>query len=138
MPRVRWIILIALGVVVLLAGTFFIRSTVIYNAQVIVKEKGSPIGINPMEDRVDFGDVPQGSGVSKTLIFENEGSVPNRLIIYVLGSIGDMVQTEPQSFILKPGEKKDVKLRLVMPESAPVDKVYTGRVIVLRLPLGIF
>ncbi|MBI4328844.1 MAG: hypothetical protein HY685_03150, partial [Chloroflexi bacterium] len=136
-PRARWIVLFALAVVVFVVGTFFVQSTIIYPSQVVVKEAGSAIGINPLEDRVDFGDVPQGAGVSKTIIFENEGTIANRMVIMVIGGIGDLVQTDPSSFTLKPGERMEVRMRLLMPESAEVDKVYSGNVVVLRLPLGI-
>ena len=138
LPRPRYLVLFALGFILVLVGTFLCQSTTIYSSQVIVVPSGAPIGINPLDDRVDFGDVPQGSSVGKTLNFENEGSLPNRVIVMVVGSIGDLVKVEPSSFTLNQGDKQDVSLQLVMPESAEVEKKFSGRVVVLRFPLRPF
>ena len=134
----RYIALIALGVLVVLVATFLVQAMTIYDSQVIVKEKGSPIGIAPFTDRIDFGDIPQGSGVAKTLILENRGTVPNQVTILVIGGIGDLVKVEPGSLTLEAGETAEVEFRLTMPASATPEKKYTGKVIVLRLPKAIW
>lgn len=133
--RKRYIGFIALGVVVLLAVTFLFQAMTIYNSQAIAKEEGSAIGINPLTDRIDFGDIPQGVSVAKTLILENQGTVPNQVIIIVIGSIGDLVKVVPSSLTLEPGETKEVNFQLNMPASAPPEKKYSGKIFVLRLPL---
>ena len=78
LPRRRYLVLAALGMLLFLVGVFFYQSTTIYSSQVIVKPAGDPIGINPFDDRVDFGDVPQGSAVSKTLVFTTKAPSPTR------------------------------------------------------------
>ena len=134
----RYIALIALGVLLLLVVTFLFQALTIYDSQVIVKEKGSPIGINPLTDRIDFGDIPQGEGVGKSLILENEGTVPNQVNIFVIGNIGDLVEVDPGSLTVEPGETAEVKLSLTMPASAPPEKKYTGKLFILRLPKRLF
>ena len=134
----RYIAFIALGVLVVLVGTFLVQATTIYNSQVIVKEAGSAIGIAPFTDRIDFGDIPQGSGVGKTLLMENQGTVPNQISIFVIGGIGELVKVEPTSLSLEPGETAEVEFRLTMPASATPEKKYSGKVIVLRLPRAIW
>jgi hypothetical protein len=134
----RNIVFIALGVVLLLAVTFLFQALTIYNTQVIAKEAGTSIGINPLGDRIDFGDIPQGETVSKTLIMENEGAVPNNVTVFIIGNIGDLVEVNPSSLTLEPGETVEVKFRLTMPASAPPEKKFTGRVFVLRLPKRLF
>ena len=134
----RYIAFIALGVLVVLAGTFLVQATTIYDSQVIVKEAGSPIGIAPFTDRIDFGDIPQGSGVGKTLILENAGTVPNQINIFVIGGISDLVKVEPSSLSLEAGETAEVEFRLNMPASATPEKKYSGKIIVLRLPKAIW
>ena len=138
LPRKRYLILIALGVLLVLVVTFLFQSVTVYSSQVIVAEPGAPLGINPLADRIDFGDIPVGQEVTKTLILENVGGVDNHIIIFIWGGIGDLVKVDPKSFTLKGGERMDVKFRLNMPESAPVDKKYGGRVLVFRLPKGLF
>ena len=66
----------------------------------------------------------------------NNGGVDNYIAIFVVGGIGDLVEIEPNFFTLKSGD--EVQFRLIVPPSAPVDKKYSGRVLVFRLPKGIF
>ena len=138
LPRPLYLVLAAVGMLLFLVGVFLYQSTTIYPSQVIVKSEGDPIGINPFDDRVDFGDVPQGSSVSKTLTFNNEGTVPNQVRIIIIGSVGQFIKIPEKSFNLQPGEEKSVRFELVMPPSATVDEKFTGRVIVVRLPLRPF
>ena len=134
----RYIAFIALGVVLLLVVTFLFQALTIYDCQVIATKKGGAIGIAPFTDRIDFGDIPQGETVSKTLILENAGTVPNQINIFIIGGIGDLVKVEPKSVTLEPGEKAEVHFTLTMPASAPVDKKYSGKVFILRLPKGVW
>ena len=134
----RYIAFIALGVLLLLAVTFLFQALTIYDTQVIAKEADAAIGIAPFTDRVDFGDIPQGATVGKTLIMENAGAVPNQVNVFIIGNIGDLVKVEPSSLTLEAGETKEVEFSLTMPASAPVEKKYTGKVFVLRLPLRIW
>ena len=134
----RYITLIALGVLLLLAVTFLFQALTIYDCQVIAKAKGEAIGIAPFTDRIDFGDIPQGEAVGKTLIMENEGTVPNQINIFIIGNIGDLVKVDPGSVSLEPGETAEVEFSLTMPASAPPEKKYTGKVFILRLPKRLF
>ena len=134
----RYIVLIAVGVVLVLAATFFAQALTIYPAQVIAREKGEPIGIAPFTDRVDFGDVPQGATIAKMITLENEGSVHNYIRVFIIGSIGALVEVEPSSLTLEEGESQDIVLRLTMPASAEPEKKFSGRVIILRLPKALW
>lgn len=134
----RSIVFIALGVLLLLVVTFLFQALTIYNTQVIAKKAGEGIGMNPLGDRIDFGDIPQGQTVAKTVIMENEGAVPNHITIFIIGNIGDLVKVNPSSITLEPGETVEVDFRLTMPASATPEKKYTGRVFILRLPKRLF
>ena len=134
----RYIALIALGILLLLAVTFLFQALTIYDTQVIAKATGEPIGMAPFTDRIDFGDIPQGEGVGKTLIMVNEGSVPNQVMIFIIGNIGDLVTVNPDSVSLAPGETVEVDFDLSMPVSAPPEKKYSGKGFVLRLPKRLF
>jgi hypothetical protein len=133
-----YIALIALGILLLLAVTFLFQALTIYDTQVIVKAAGEPLGMAPFTDRIDFGDIPQGEAIGKTLIMENEGAVPNQVVVFVIGNIGDLVTVNPSSVSLEPGEKVEVDFDLSMPASAEPEKKYTGKVFVLRLPKRLF
>ena len=134
----RYIGFIALGVVLILAVTFLIQAMTIYDSQVIVKEAGAAIGIAPFTDRIDFGDIPQGAAIGKTLVLENDGAVANYITIFIIGNISDLVRIEPSSFSLEPGESAEVDFKMQMPASATPEKKYTGKVIVLRLPKAFY
>ena len=134
----RYIAIIALGVLVVLVATFLVQATTIYDSQVIAKKAGSAVGIAPYTDRIDFGDIPQGTGVGKTLVLENAGTVPNQVTIFVIGSIADLVKVEPSSLTLEAGETAEVRFQLKMPASVPPEQKYTGKVIILRLPRAIW
>ena len=136
--KMRYIALITAGVVLVLVSTFFIQATTVYSSQVIAKEAGGAIGIAPFTDRIDFGDVPQGAEVAKTLIMVNNGTVPNQITIFIIGGIADLVKIQPSSVTLEPGDEIEVQFRLKMPASVPPEKKYSGRVIVLRLPKRFF
>ncbi len=134
----RYIALIAVGVLVLLAVVFLVQAMTIYSTQAIAAEVGEPIGVAPFTDRVDFGDIPQGSTVTKIITLENEGTVPNSIRVFIMGSIGSMVDIEPRSLTLEEGESQDIVLRLTMPASAEPEKKFSGRVIILRLPKALW
>lgn len=138
LPRRRYLVLAAVGMLLVLVGVFFYQATTIYPSQVIVKPAGEAIGINPFVDRVDFGDVPQGAAVSKVLSFTNEGTVPNQVRIYIMGGVGQFVKVEEKSFTIQPGEKRSIKFELIMPPSATPEEKFSGRVIVVRIPLRPF
>lgn len=135
----KWhIALIALGVILLLVVTFLFQALTIYDSQVIARKAGEAIGVAPFTDRIDFGDVPQGGAITRTLILENMGTVPNQINIFIIGNIGDLVKLESKSVTLEPGESAEVDFRLTMPVSATPERKYTGKVFVLRLPKGLW
>ena len=132
------IAIFAAAALLVLAVTFFLQAMTTYSSQVIVVEADAAMGIAPFTDRIDFGDVPQGAVVSKTLILENQGTTPNHIKIFMIGGIGDLVDIEPASVTLEPGGTVEVDFQLTMPASATVEDKYSGRVFVLRLPGGIW
>jgi len=135
----KWYIaLVAVGVILLLAVTFLFQALTIYSCEVVTKEAGSAIGIAPFTDRIDFGDVPQGATVGRTIVLENAGAVPNQVIIFIIGNIGDLVKVQPGSVTLEPGETAEVDFVLTMPTSATPERQYFGRVFLLRLPMGVW
>ena len=131
----RYYIIFAVVFVLAIAGVFFGRATTIYSSQVVVTEKGTNIGMAPFTDRVDFGDLPQGTGISKTITLDNNGDSDNRIKIYTMGSIWSFVEIQPgKSFTLAGGTSQDIVLKITVPETAPVGRKYTGRIFIMRLP----
>lgn len=130
----RYIALIAVAVVLVLVIIFLVPALTIWPVQAIAEAKDGVLTSTPFTDRVDFGKVPLEATTTKAVSLENTGKVPNYVKVFVFGSIGDMVKVEPNSFTLEKGEKRDIRLRLTMPDSAPTGKKFTGRVVILHLP----
>ena len=120
----KWHVILTVVVALLVvAGYLFFSSSHIYSAQAVAVEAGNPIGMAPFTDRVDFGDIPLGEGVTKTVVLENNGENDNTIKIWIMGSIGQMVDVEPgRSFELKAGTSQEVDFRFTMPVSARVGK----------------
>jgi hypothetical protein len=130
----RYIALILVLVVLVLAAVYLARGISWYSAQVIAKEAGSPTLFAPFPDRLDFGEVAQGGSEIRTISLENSGGASVYVKVFILGSIGGLVKIEPNSFSLKQGESQDIRLTLGMPASATLEKKFSGRVIILRFP----
>lgn len=130
----KWQIILTVVIAVLAVLIFcFITFTDTYSTQAVAKEAGSPIGMAPFTDRIDFGDIPQGAAVTKTIELINTGNNDISYKVFVLGSISQLIDVEPgKSFELKAGQTLDLNFRLTMPASAPVDKKFSGRIIILR------
>jgi len=132
----KWQIILAVVVVILAIAVFFLwRSSNIYSAQVVTVAAGENIGIAPFTDRIDFGDVPQGDNITKTVTLTNDGSNSNSIKIYILGSISQMITVSPgKSFSIGAGKTQDIVFQLAMPATSPVGKKFTGRIIILNMP----
>lgn len=111
------------------------RSTITYSAQVLVLERTDEliIGLNPTTERIDFGDLTQGSSQVRPLVLENNGFLPFRFTIITTGSISQFMSVSDAFFTLHPGETKNVDFILVLPPNAE-PRMYTGQVFVLRVP----
>ena len=106
-----------------------------YSVQAVAVEAGNTAGKAPATERLDFGDVAQGEQVSKTIVLENTGDNDRSIRIFMIGSIGKMMDVEPAtSFELEAGTSQDVDFVFNMPDSAREGKKYSGRVIIVELP----
>lgn len=131
----KYVILVVVVALLTIITYLFLTSSNIYSAKAVAVEAGSPIGMAPFTDRVDFGDIPQGERVTKTVVLENTGDNDHSIRIWIIGSVGQMIDVEPgKSFKLKAGTNQDVNFIFSMPDSAPEGKKYTGRIIIFQFP----
>jgi len=136
--RKRYIVIAVVAVVLLIVALFFAQSVSWYSAQVVAKEGGSPIGFAPFTDRLDFGEIPAGGVITRKLTLENNSSIDNYIVIFIMGGVGDLVSIEPSSFTLREGETREVDFKLFMPASATPDQVFSGNVVIMRFPKGLW
>lgn len=104
-----------------------------YEAVVKVMEEGGKIGVNPMTERLDYGDLPKGNASTRFITIENGGNMDIYVAIVKYGGIAELIKINKNNFILSPGEKERLELPLEMPISANKEE-YKGKVVVFKLP----
>lgn len=104
-----------------------------YEAVVRVVEEGGKIGVNPLTDRLDYGDLPKGNASTRFVTIENNGSMNIYVAIVKYGGIAELIEVSRNNFVLSSGEKEKLELLLEMPISANKEE-YKGKVVIFKLP----
>ena len=134
----KWRVRLTIGVVVILLAValyLFFTFSNIYSVKAMAIEARSDGGKIQFNERIDFGDIPQGKSSVRTLILENSGDNDHSIKIWIIGSIGQMIEVEPaRSFDLSAGTSQDVNFQFNMPVSAMIGEKFTGRIIIFELP----
>jgi len=134
LPKITVRRLIVAGVLLGVVAWLFavVSSVTVYSTQLVVVD-GNAIGIPPPTASLDFGDVPRGGQLERSIRFENSGIMPTAVLVIEWGGARDFTRVSDASFSLGPGEEKTVTFDARPPASAPA-KAYKGKVIVLRIP----
>lgn len=125
--------IIALGVVVLLFFVIQIVNAAKYTMVVNVKDGQNVMGVNPLADNLDFGDLSRENGMTRYVTLKNGGRTLTYVSIWKFGEISDLIKVDEGSFILKPGEEKKIAFEISIPVSAETRR-YSGWVWIFRLP----
>jgi len=104
-----------------------------YEAVVNVEEEGGKIGVNPMTERLDYGDLPKGNASTRFITIENNGEMDIFVMVVKYGGIAELIEVSRNNFVLDSGEKEKLELLLKMPVSANKEK-YEGKVVIFKLP----
>ena len=104
-----------------------------YEAVVKVMEEGGKIGVNPMTERLDYGDLPKGNTSTRFVTIENNGKMGIYVAVVKYGGIAELIKISRNNFVLDPGEKEKLELLLEMPISANKEG-YEGKVVIFKLP----
>ena len=104
-----------------------------YEAVVKVVEEGGKIGVNPMTERLDYGDLPKGNASTRFVTIENSGKMGIYVAIVKYGGIAELIKINRNNFVLNPGEEEKLELLLEMPISANKEE-YKGKVLIFKLP----
>lgn len=105
-----------------------------YEAQVRVVEGEGRVGVNPTSERLDFGDLSRGTAAVRTVTVKNDTIIPFFVIVVRLGDISNLMKLDPNNFMLRQGKEEKIELTTYMPASAEIDRMYTGRVFVFKIP----
>lgn len=109
-----------------------------YQAQVLAVEGEGRVGVNPTTERLDFGDLSRGTQSVRTVTINNNTPVPFFVVIWRLGAISGLMKLEDNYFMVRKGEEKKVEFATYMPASAEINRLYTGRVFVFKIPAPFF
>ena len=104
-----------------------------YQAVVKVIEDKGTVGVNPLADKLDFGDLSKGSSAIRYVSLENNGRFRIRILTLRFGGISDLIKVSKNNFVLGPGDKERLEFQLTMPPSATKDS-YSGWVWVFKMP----
>lgn len=132
MSKIKKIILIIV-IIILVYAIVQVVNAAKYKMLVNVKEGENIMGVNPLTDNLDFGDLSRNNGMTRYVNFTNNGKGSVFFVVFKFGEISDLVQTEKSSFTLKPGEEYKLPYTIQIPPSAEIKK-YSGWTVIFRLP----
>lgn len=104
-----------------------------YQMVVNVVEKEGVMGINPLADKLDFGDLSRNNGMTRYVTLKSGGGMETYIWILKFGGISDLVKADKESFVLKSGEEVKLSFEIKIPPSAEIKK-YSGWVWIFRVP----
>lgn len=105
-----------------------------YAAQVRTIEGEGKVGVNPTTERLDFGDLSRGTSAVRTVTIKNDTRMPFFVAVVRLGGTSDLMKQDQNNFMVRRGEEKKIEFTVYMPASAEIDRLYTGRVYLFKIP----
>jgi len=105
-----------------------------YAAQVKAIEGEGRVGVNPTSERLDFGDLSRGTSAVRTVSITNDTAVPFFVSVIKVGSIASLTKVDRNNFMLRRGDDVQLEFTTNMPASAEIEKMYTGRVYIFKIP----
>jgi len=126
---------IALGIVILILVLVVIEvvNASKYKMKVNVVDGENVMGINPMTESLDFGDLSRNNGMRRFITLNNGGRFANYILVWKFGEISDLVKVDKKVFVLGSGEEVQLTFDINIPPSAETKK-YSGRVWIFRIP----
>lgn len=126
-------ILIIIGVILAIIIVVQFINAAKYKMLVNVVEGENVMGVNPLTESLDFGDLSRNNGMTRYVTLKSGGSTPTYIYVLKFGEISDLVKLDKNNFVLKPGEEVKLAFEISIPPSAQVKK-YSGWTIIFRLP----
>ena len=126
-------IIIGILIVIALFVIIQIVNAAKYKMVVNVVEGENIMGINPLADKLDFGDLSKNNGMTRYVTMKSGGGISTYVLVWKRGEISELVKVDKSSFVLKPGEEVKISFEIQIPPSARIKK-YSGSVWIFRLP----
>jgi hypothetical protein len=126
-------IFLAIGALIVLFCAIQFINAAKYTMVVNVKDGENIMGINPLSENLDFGDLSRNNGMTRFVTFKNSGSTPVYIAAVEFGDISDLVKIDKNYFTLDPSEEVKISFEISIPPSAET-RNYSGSVWIFRLP----
>jgi len=127
--KILWII----GIIIVILLAVQVVNAAKYKMVVNVVEGENVLGVNPMTERLDFGDLSRNNGMIRYVSMQNGGGMPIYVIAWKFGNISELIKLDQNYFTLNSGEEVKIAYEIHIPDSAQIQK-YSGWTIVFRLP----
>jgi hypothetical protein len=126
---------IIIGILIIIALFLIIQivNAAKYKMVVNVVEGENVMGVNPLADKLDFGDLSRNNGMTRYVTMKSGGGISTYVLVWRMGEISDLIKVDKNAFVLKPGEEVKLSFEIQIPPSAEIKK-YSGRVWIFRLP----
>ena len=132
MKKITLILLIILAIIVLIVAVQIVNAAK-YKMVVNVVEGENIMGVNPLADKLDFGDLSRNNGMTRYVNLASGGNTPTYIMVWKFGEISDLIKLNRNNFTLEPGEEFKLAFEISIPPSAEVKK-YSGYTWIFRLP----
>ena len=132
MSKIKIILIVIVAILVLVVVVQVINAAK-YKMVVNVVEGENIMGINPLADKLDFGDLSRNNGMTRYVTLKSGGGTATYIVVWQFGGIADLVKLNQNYFTLNPGEEVKLSFEINIPPSAEIQK-YSGWTIIFRLP----
>jgi len=132
MKLFKKILLVIFAIIVIFAVVQVVNAAK-YKMVVNVVDGEDIIGVNPLADKLDFGDLSRNAGMTRYVTMKSGGGISTYVFVLKMGGISDLVRVDKNYFVLEPGQEVKIAFEIKIPPSAET-KQYSGRAIVFRLP----
>ncbi len=132
MSKIKIVILAIIAIILVFAIVQVVNAAK-YKMLVNVKEGENIMGVNPLTESLDFGDLSRNNGMTRYVDLKSGGGTSVYVAVFNFGEISDLIKLSQNFFTLKPGEEVKLAYEIQIPPSAEVKK-YSGWTIIFRLP----
>lgn len=105
-----------------------------YQSVVHIIDGEGKVGVNPTDERLDFGDLSRGTSAARTVLIKNGTFIPMYIVIVKTGVISELTKIDKNYFKLEPRKEQKIEFSTYIPASAKVDDNYQGRVYLFKIP----
>jgi len=132
MPKAKIIVLSLIAII----GVFVVIQVINaskYDMVVNVVDGENVLGLNPLTERLDFGDLSRNNRMARQITIANGGSMDSYVIVWKFGEVSDLVHVDKNFFTVKSKEESKISFEVGIPPSAETRK-YEGGVWIFRVP----